>query len=210
MRQKNPAEVLSIAAAAFEACPESTMFFGNTFSGKYFANGGVTVHLPRRVMGTVVVPDRGLSRDEMLEFVREAQRQDRAFSQRVATAFSFLPPLIDARGVVRPGLFVHGDVGPESLESLLRSALEAIDPGASGVAGVKALSDALDRAAPAGLFFGQPAGSPEFHGFWPSAWASVAPSAADVEAIGRCVLIAQGGEPEEPSVSLVSPEMGRA
>lgn len=208
-QSKTSEQVLACAADTLEASPAELVFFGSAQAGRYYANGGVSISLPSSAMGAVVPPDRGLARDELLECVREAQRQHRRFDLRVAAAFCFLPPLPEAGGgLVRPGLFVHDDVGPETVESFLRQALAAIDPAApETLCGVKPLSDALSRAAPGELFFGQPSGHPGLNGFWPQAWATQTPPATEVEALGRCVLVAREGEPAEPSENLLSPEM---
>ncbi len=204
MRHISPAEVLSRAAAALEAAPASAVFFGSTASGRFFANGGLEVHLPQRAMGAVSPPDRGIPRDELLDFIHEAQRHDRAFQQRISAAFCFMPPLTEERGVVRPGLFVSADVGAESLAKLLKQALQAVDPGAmrDGL-DLKEVCHALNRAAPADLFFGEPQGHSGAYGFWPSAWATQAPAALDIERLGHCVLVARSADEGEPAVESV-------
>lgn len=199
------AELLSAAAAELQALPADMVLFGSTATGNFYGMGGVKVYLPARAMGSLMLDDRGRSRDELLECVREAQRNERAFDQRVAAAFCFLPPeLSDSVGVVRPGLFVTADVGDQDRAKLLRQALEAIEPGAAVAdLDLDGLAQALSRAAPAGLFFGEPAGHAGLYGFWPAGWFEHPPEDGEAQAMGRCVLIARSmgaGEPAAESV----------
>ena len=129
MRRLTRAQQLSNAVAALEALPDSLVLYGSLISGSFYGDGGVHVYLPHNAMGDISIPDRGLLRDELLGFVRQAQQQECAFNERVASALCFMPPSREHYGVVRPGLFVHSSVGEQALEELLRSALDAVAPG---------------------------------------------------------------------------------